>query len=72
VRSSLSAAKPPIMKKKEKNDENNAFFCFSFSFSALISAQKLKKDEVVGFWKLKESGSYENKIRVKKILITVF
>ncbi|WP_185291113.1 lipocalin family protein [Chryseobacterium lactis] len=42
------------------------FSVFLLAFSALISAQKLKKDEVVGFWKLKESGSYENKIRVKK------
>ncbi|MGG7549161.1 lipocalin family protein [Chryseobacterium arthrosphaerae] len=36
------------------------------AFSALMSAQKLKKEDVTGFWKLKESGSYENKTRVKK------
>ncbi|UEQ77851.1 lipocalin family protein [Chryseobacterium arthrosphaerae] len=36
------------------------------AFSAFMSAQKLKKEDVTGFWKLKESGSYENKARVKK------
>ncbi|WES99339.1 lipocalin family protein [Chryseobacterium arthrosphaerae] len=36
------------------------------AFSALMSAQKLKKENVTGFWKLKESGFYENKTRVKK------
>lgn len=35
-------------------------------FSSLLSAQKLTKEDVTGFWKLKESGSYENKTRVKK------
>lgn len=35
-------------------------------FTSLVSAQKLTKEDVTGFWKLKESGSYENKIRVKK------
>ena len=36
------------------------------AFSAFMSAQKLKKEDVTGFRKLKESGSYENKARVKK------
>ena len=39
---------------------------FLVAFSSFMSAQKLKKEDVTGFWKLKESGSYENKIRVKK------
>jgi hypothetical protein len=43
---------------------------FSFTgiliFSSFISAQKLKKEEVTGFWKLKESGFYENKKKVIK------
>lgn len=35
-------------------------------FSSLVSAQKITKEDVVGFWKLKESGVYENKMKVKK------
>ncbi|SIS64322.1 Lipocalin-like domain-containing protein [Chryseobacterium ureilyticum] len=35
--------------------------CASFG-----SAQKLKKEDVVGFWKLKESGFYEGKKKEKK------
>lgn len=42
------------------------------AFSALMSAQKLKKEDVTGFWKLKESGYYENKARVKKTSTTAF
>ncbi|WBV61134.1 lipocalin family protein [Chryseobacterium camelliae] len=34
--------------------------------SSLVSAQKLKKEDVVGFWKLKESGFYEGKKKVVK------
>ncbi len=37
-----------------------------FVFSSFIYAQKLKKEEVTGFWKLKESGFYENKKKVIK------
>ncbi len=48
------------------------FTAFLLAFSALLSAQKLKKEDITGFWKLKESGSYENKTRVKKILTTAF
>lgn len=35
-------------------------------FGALVSAQKLKKEDVIGFWKLKESGFYEGKKKVAK------
>ncbi|MGN7863463.1 lipocalin family protein [Chryseobacterium sp.] len=42
------------------------FTAFLLAFSTLLSAQKLKKEDITGFWKLKESGSYENKTRVKK------
>lgn len=35
-------------------------------FGALVSAQKLKKEDVIGFWKLKESGFYEGKKKVVK------
>ncbi|MFZ4929183.1 lipocalin family protein [Chryseobacterium sp. Mn2064] len=31
-----------------------------------INAQKLSKDNVIGFWKLKESGFYENNRKVVK------
>ncbi|MGH1517660.1 lipocalin family protein [Chryseobacterium sp. JK1] len=31
-----------------------------------MNAQKLSKDNVIGFWKLKESGFYENKKKVIK------
>lgn len=34
--------------------------------SAVVSAQKLKKEDVIGFWKLKESGFYEGKKKVVK------
>lgn len=34
--------------------------------SSLVNAQKLKKDDVIGFWKLKESGFYEGKKKVVK------
>ncbi len=34
--------------------------------SSLINAQKLKKEDVIGFWKLKESGFYEGKKKVVK------
>ncbi|WP_160137653.1 lipocalin family protein [Chryseobacterium sp. c4a] len=36
-------------------------FCSALSLGTLGSAQKLKKEDVVGFWKLKESGFYEGK-----------
>ncbi|MFP3834073.1 lipocalin family protein [Chryseobacterium sp. SIMBA_028] len=39
---------------------------FILASSSLMSAQKLKKDDVLGFWKLKESGFYEGKTKVKK------
>lgn len=32
----------------------------------LLNAQKLKKEDVIGFWKLKESGFYEGKKKVVK------
>lgn len=41
-------------------------FSSALVFSALISAQKLKKENVIGFWKLKESGFYEGKKKVVK------
>ncbi|MCE3074696.1 lipocalin-like domain-containing protein [Chryseobacterium gwangjuense] len=31
-----------------------------------VSAQKLKKEDVIGFWKLKESGFYEGKKKIVK------
>lgn len=34
--------------------------------SSLVSAQKLKKEEVIGFWKLKESGFYEGSKKTVK------
>lgn len=34
--------------------------------SGLVNAQKLKKEDVTGFWKLKESGFYEGKKKVVK------
>lgn len=34
--------------------------------SSLMNAQKLKKEAVIGFWKLKESGFYEGKKKVVK------
>lgn len=41
-------------------------FCSAMAFSTLLSAQKLKKENVIGFWKLKESGFYEGKKKVVK------
>lgn len=34
--------------------------------SSLLNAQELKKEDVIGFWKLKESGFYEGKKKVVK------
>lgn len=34
--------------------------------SSLVNAQKLKKEDVIGFWKLKESGFYEGKNKIVK------
>ncbi|WP_353146095.1 lipocalin family protein [Chryseobacterium sp.] len=34
--------------------------------TSFVGAQQLKKEEVTGFWKLKESGFYENKKKVIK------
>lgn len=43
------------------------FFLTSFAlFSPFINAQKLTKENVTGFWKLKEAGFYENKKKVIK------
>lgn len=42
-------------------------FCFALSLGTLGSAQKLKKEDVVGFWKLKESGFYQGKKKTVKI-----
>ncbi|MCJ7932341.1 MAG: lipocalin family protein [Chryseobacterium sp.] len=39
--------------------------CF-LSFPSLMSSQKLKKEDVTGFWKLKEAGFYEGKKKVIK------
>lgn len=39
---------------------------FVLAFSSLMNAQKLKKEDVIGFWKLKESGFYEDKRKVMK------
>jgi hypothetical protein len=33
---------------------------------SMVSAQKLTKENVTGFWKLKEAGFYENKKKVVK------
>ncbi|MBP2615200.1 lipocalin family protein [Chryseobacterium jejuense] len=41
-------------------------FFSALVFSVLASAQKLKKEDVIGFWKLKESGFYEGKNKVVK------
>lgn len=41
-------------------------FSSALVFGALVSAQKLKKEDVIGFWKLKESGFYEGKKKVVK------
>jgi len=42
------------------------FFLASFMTVSLISAQKLRNEDVTGFWKLKEAGFYENKKKVVK------
>lgn len=39
---------------------------FILVFSTLVSSQKVKKEDIIGFWKLKESGFYESKTKVKK------
>ncbi len=41
---------------------------FLMATSSLISAQQkqLKKENVIGFWKLKEAGFYENKKKIVK------
>lgn len=31
-------------------------FFSALAFTSLVNAQNLKKEDVVGFWKLKESG----------------
>lgn len=36
------------------------------AFSSFMNAQELKKEDITGFWKLKESGFYENKKKVIK------
>lgn len=36
------------------------------AFSSFINAQKLKKEDIIGFWRLKESGFYENNKKVSK------
>ncbi|WP_426478979.1 lipocalin family protein [Chryseobacterium sp. CBSDS_008] len=43
-------------------------FCLTsfLAVSSLMSAQKLTKENVTGFWKLKEAGFYENKKKVVK------
>ncbi|AKK74572.1 hypothetical protein HX13_07045 [Chryseobacterium sp. P1-3] len=41
-------------------------FSSALVFASFVSAQKLKKEDVTGFWKLKESGFYENKKKVIK------
>lgn len=41
-------------------------FSSALIFGTLVSAQKLKKEDVVGFWKLKEAGFYEGKKKVVK------
>lgn len=42
------------------------FFLASCMTASLISAQKLTKENVTGFWKLKEAGFYENQKKVVK------
>lgn len=42
------------------------FFLASFLTVSLVSAQKLTKENVTGFWKLKEAGFYEGKKKVIK------
>ncbi|MGX5685481.1 lipocalin family protein [Chryseobacterium cucumeris] len=42
------------------------FFLTSFLTVSLVSAQKLTKESVTGFWKLKEAGFYEGKNKVIK------
>lgn len=42
------------------------FFLASFMTVSMVSAQKLTKENVTGFWKLKEAGFYENKKKVVK------
>ncbi|MGR3857046.1 MULTISPECIES: lipocalin-like domain-containing protein [Chryseobacterium] len=42
------------------------FFLASFLTVSLVSAQKLTKENVTGFWKLKEAGFYEGKNKVIK------
>ncbi|MFP8892050.1 lipocalin family protein [Chryseobacterium sp. EZn1] len=42
------------------------FFLASCMTASLISAQKLTKENVTGFWKLKEAGFYEGKKKVIK------
>jgi len=43
-------------------------FCLAsfIAVSSLINAQKLTKENVTGFWKLKEAGFYEDKKKVVK------
>lgn len=36
------------------------------AMTSILNAQNLKKEDVTGFWKLKESGFYENKKKVIK------
>lgn len=42
------------------------FFLASFMTVSMVSAQKLTKENVTGFWKLKEAGFYENQKKVVK------
>lgn len=42
------------------------FFLASCMAASLLSAQKLTKENVTGFWKLKEAGFYEGKKKVIK------
>lgn len=51
--------------KKEKIMKRLMFFS-ALAFTSLVNAQNLKKEDVVGFWKLKESGFYEGKKKVVK------
>ncbi|SDI83649.1 lipocalin-like domain-containing protein [Chryseobacterium jejuense] len=41
-------------------------FSSAVVFSVFASAQKLKREDVIGFWKLKESGFYEGKKKIVK------
>nr|WP_315033024.1 lipocalin family protein [uncultured Chryseobacterium sp.] len=34
--------------------------------SSFINAQQIKKENIIGFWKLKEAGFYENKKKIVK------